>query len=514
VVNIMKNVLQRKISLKIVLALLTTAIIVSSSVIYVFAQNPTETFWLSAGLYPGSPSYTVWRDGSTYYAKYSDGSIDYYSTNASQVIQNVFDAIDSTGGDILFKTGTYELDVAEDHLSSVFLDLRGGEGNIGIYGEKGAVWSLNCFTWMNRCIALFIGGGSNVRISGLTFDCLDSYVVQVIYSGAYEPTHQLTVDNCRFINGATQNSTISYLPYGICSHGGRNHVYTENYFENWALPINVEGGNDDEIGHVISNNVIQNTTDVGIILENSAANASDTIQDITIIGNTITVGSEWAYPTSVGNGGINLNLDTSDNDGNIAIIGNTITGTETTPHLASFGVSVQGGSEITISGNVIRECYNNYTSYAGIRVGTGAATGTENVTVTGNTIQGCTRGIMANETGVDFVLVSNNVILGVTTHDLNLTGTNSIAKDNVFDGNQNWGTATLPNGVDNVDVTVSYITANSLVILTILDDSTLAAGESLKVESITGRSSFKVKCIDEGAASAAIEFSYYVINRG
>jgi len=52
----------------------------------VWAATPTSTIWISPGVYPGAPSYTIWREGSNYFAKDAFGQIDYSGTNASDVI--------------------------------------------------------------------------------------------------------------------------------------------------------------------------------------------------------------------------------------------------------------------------------------------------------------------------------------------------------------------------------------------------------------------------------------------
>lgn len=63
----------------------------------VYAQSPTETFILSGGIYPGAPSFTVWREGSNYFAKSQFGQIIYYGTNASEILQNAINDIDTAG---------------------------------------------------------------------------------------------------------------------------------------------------------------------------------------------------------------------------------------------------------------------------------------------------------------------------------------------------------------------------------------------------------------------------------
>jgi len=53
--------------------------------------------WISAGIYPGAPSYTIWKEGSNYFAKDANGQIDYAGTNASNLLQNCINALSVSG---------------------------------------------------------------------------------------------------------------------------------------------------------------------------------------------------------------------------------------------------------------------------------------------------------------------------------------------------------------------------------------------------------------------------------
>lgn len=54
-------------------------------------------------MYPSAPSYTIWREGSTYYAKNAYGRIDYEGTNASQIINNARSSLTSDNKRLLIK---------------------------------------------------------------------------------------------------------------------------------------------------------------------------------------------------------------------------------------------------------------------------------------------------------------------------------------------------------------------------------------------------------------------------
>jgi hypothetical protein len=97
---------EKQVSLKWAIALVLIACLVSSSIVYyAIAVSPSSAFTISSGVYPGAPSYTVWAEGATYYAKDSYGNISYSGTDAGTVIQSAINAL--TFGKILIKSGEY-----------------------------------------------------------------------------------------------------------------------------------------------------------------------------------------------------------------------------------------------------------------------------------------------------------------------------------------------------------------------------------------------------------------------
>jgi len=71
--------------------------------------------WISAGIYPGAPSYTIWREGNNYFAKDENGYIasGFSGTNISLISQNCINALPLSsfhGGIILYKVGEYVFD--------------------------------------------------------------------------------------------------------------------------------------------------------------------------------------------------------------------------------------------------------------------------------------------------------------------------------------------------------------------------------------------------------------------
>jgi len=78
-----------------------------------------------------SASYTIFREGSFYFAKNgTSGSIDYSGTNASQVVNNAVDGLPSSGGKLFFAPQQFEFD------SAVQVDITNGNHYVEIEGSN------------------------------------------------------------------------------------------------------------------------------------------------------------------------------------------------------------------------------------------------------------------------------------------------------------------------------------------------------------------------------------------
>ena len=71
-------------SVKIGLIILAIGLLIGALIGY--ARSVSSTLTISPGVYPGAPSYTVWMEGSNYFAKDANGMIAFSGTNASQII--------------------------------------------------------------------------------------------------------------------------------------------------------------------------------------------------------------------------------------------------------------------------------------------------------------------------------------------------------------------------------------------------------------------------------------------
>jgi len=110
---------------------ITLLIIASFCAGYTIASS-SNTFTISSGIYPGSHTYTIYKEGSTYYAKNAYGAIDYSGTDASTVIQSAINALTSSGK-IYIKAGDY----SPPTFTVVTIDKTGVEIE-GEIGKEGA----------------------------------------------------------------------------------------------------------------------------------------------------------------------------------------------------------------------------------------------------------------------------------------------------------------------------------------------------------------------------------------
>lgn len=86
---------------------------------------------ISSGIYPGAPSYTIFKEGATYYAKDINGQINYRGTNGTEIIQSVFTSVDGNGK-IYFAPGIY--DILGLHITLTYAVTDSTQQYLEIYG--------------------------------------------------------------------------------------------------------------------------------------------------------------------------------------------------------------------------------------------------------------------------------------------------------------------------------------------------------------------------------------------
>lgn len=77
--------------------------------VIVIATTPSSTFYISSGVYPGAPSYTIWVEDSNYFAKDENGKLVSGSggTNFVTLFDNVMTAVGTSGETVYLADGVY-----------------------------------------------------------------------------------------------------------------------------------------------------------------------------------------------------------------------------------------------------------------------------------------------------------------------------------------------------------------------------------------------------------------------
>jgi hypothetical protein len=172
------------------------------------AASPTITFTLTAGLYPGSPGFTVFYDGTNYFAKNSSGVIAYSDSLLSDVMNLTIDNLKTNGGSIFLSRGSYTIDNYINLSSKITIK---GEGigqtiltastTMGFYGLGTAIAPLHTITIKDlTLIGANISGKngidfayvySNVRLENLEIKFFDDNV-------KLDNCYAISVRDCEF----------------------------------------------------------------------------------------------------------------------------------------------------------------------------------------------------------------------------------------------------------------------------------------------------------------------------
>ena len=84
-----------------------TVLVLILSIQTVYASS-LSAFYLSGGVYPPA-DYTIWREGTYYYAKNAYGAIIYSGTNASEIINSAINSLNAIGGEIYVYADSYAI---------------------------------------------------------------------------------------------------------------------------------------------------------------------------------------------------------------------------------------------------------------------------------------------------------------------------------------------------------------------------------------------------------------------
>jgi len=234
---------------------------------YVYAGN-NSTFTISTGIYPGAPNYTIWKKGTTYYAKNAFGVIDFSGTNARQVIQSAIDSL-TNGGTIYIKQGNYTID-SYLYITTSQIRITGetiGSDTTGVIGT----------------ILHYTGSVDAIRIGDNT-----------------NGIKWVVIENLAIIGSDSQNT------YGIWARNPSQNIYRNLFIKNFnktsdsaAILINATnvGSHFNTIEHL--------TTDVvynGIIIDsnNDVGSNGNSIIGGNIVNNGLTTGPKLSCGVRVG----------------------------------------------------------------------------------------------------------------------------------------------------------------------------------------------------------------------
>lgn len=231
---------------------------------YVVAVSPS-TPTIAGGMYAGAPSYTVFVDGGTYYAKSNLGANSYSSTNASSVFASVVTALSTSGGKVYVANGTYSLAVTLD-LSNVNITLQGESSASTIIQLNGNVIKINNTNidshWgaqgVNDLTINGVGGAGN----GL-----------ILYHVSRCSFKNLVIINC--LSGLFLEASISNLFTNLIARANTNGVEFYGYpTDTIAVNANIFVGGE-----------LQSNTDCGAVIAGNCFN--NKFMGTIIEGNTI-----------------------------------------------------------------------------------------------------------------------------------------------------------------------------------------------------------------------------------
>lgn len=217
------------------IALIFLAIGLLLGTLIVLAATPSSTIYISSGVYPGAPSYTVWKEGSNYFAKDSNGLIAYSGTNASDILQNCFDQL-TDGGRVLLQNDITLTTRVEFSYNGIEL-IANGIKTVTI-----------TFTYAGECIR--IGDGTtkisygaikHLQFEGATSFSVDQYAIHGNYSTG------ITIEDCEFHSMWGNNSWAIVLERSSAYHIQHNRLWN-NY-----NGIKMNGSSSNTINEIFDN---------------------------------------------------------------------------------------------------------------------------------------------------------------------------------------------------------------------------------------------------------------------
>lgn len=254
---------------KIALGLGLTAIflmgVFAGAFVAVIAQSASQIFTIGSGIYPGAADFTVWTDGSTYYAKNNLGRMLANGTDADQVINY---AVTNGQDSVFLSAGNYTIDTIEIT----------GKSGLHLYGEG----------WKTILIANSTANMINVTLS-------DGVLISDLFlDGASISGHGIFTDRCWRMN--IRDCRFYMIGDDAVSVTGTAAKYSlQGWIDSCWIEIVGSDGislNDYSTDWHITNNDIGTCTDKAISLTGGASNC--VIADNTIWGSDVGI---YVYQT-------------------------------------------------------------------------------------------------------------------------------------------------------------------------------------------------------------------------
>jgi len=235
---------------KLSIVLLAILLVMGGYIGYVKSTTPTSTFYISSGIYPNAVSYTIWIEGTNYFAKDAYGLNAFSDTNASNLIISVLTSstIINYGGTVYFKSGIYQLDTqiayAVTTSTNGYVKFQGeNKINTILNGSSLSVPTLNLTSTHGQFILSNIRIGGGVLVNGGS-----QYSFEDVYFGMYSTASAVPLLDIE----ATDDSSITNCVFDYGSSGGlllNNGLVTDVrisnclFYENTGYNIKINGTN-------------------------------------------------------------------------------------------------------------------------------------------------------------------------------------------------------------------------------------------------------------------------------
>jgi len=430
------------ISTRKALAMVLTAIALTAIITYVFAATPSTTFMISGGIYPGAPSYTIWREGSYYFAKNSNGEIEFSGTDAATVKQAAINAL-TNGGIIFIKNAIYPL--------SSYLTMKDNIHIIGESKEKTVLDTSNTGAYIKAqniesfsIQNVYVKAENNQAYQISISDC-DNFTLRdlKIYTNATSYGYGIYLDSCNYVY--CNNIELSTSGTGIClvncneikitditgirqKNSANDVIRLEGCYDATINNIVIDGdATSDGIyrgvfikssqGVVMSNAVITKTKDAAVALSNSSY-----VVISNVIGSYVTTSCSGLWARNI------THVTITDSQFNFNIYDGILIGEEQTADEVSEYIIISNVQ--TISNNQVggQRC--------GIRLING--TGTTRRVIIENCVVGDNQGTPTQYDGIQTVgsagenIIKNNMVFNNTHLQINSHASDDVSGNMEF----------------------------------------------------------------------------------